>query len=63
MLNDVERAQRWVLFGLTRAAVLFEIKKGRCFTRLILTQDFVHQQLEICPASFHKQTDFRPRDF
>ena len=28
MLNDVERAQRWVLFCSTRASVLFEINKG-----------------------------------
>ena len=35
----------------------------RRFTWFILTQDFVRQQLEICPASFHKRTDFRPRDF
>ena len=28
MLNDVEQAQRWVLFCSTRAAILFEINKG-----------------------------------
>ena len=28
MLNDVERAQRWVLFCSTRAVAIFEINKG-----------------------------------
>ena len=37
--------------------------RQRRFTWFILTQDFVRQQLGICPASFHKRTDFRPRDF